>query len=104
MPDRVVAMRIGRETNVARFHLSLDDDWVTVNGIPRDHPIAIRMLTHLHLQYHILGIPHRLTLVKDKDELERIDSVSVPRILAEEWLFPRLGGLADMADEKSGIH
>ena len=105
MSERIVGIRVGNESTVVPLRMELEDDWVHLRAMPsRSHAVACRVLAHLHYQYFILGIPHRPSLAKDASHLEYIDAISIPRTLAEDYLFPKLGGLADEADATRGVH
>lgn len=105
MSMRHVGLEIGRAP-IAVIKMELEEDWVHLRApLQGDRQYACRMLNALHLQYHVLDVPHRVALDRDvRDGIEFIDALSVPRQLAEEYLFPKLVGLADQADSGGTVH
>ena len=105
MSEMVVGIQIGSSQKASPLRMEVTEDWVELRAMTeRGYARACRMLYHMHLQYHAMGVPYRLVLATDSEGMEFIQGLAVPRSLAEEYLFPMLLGLADNADGTPGIH
>ena len=103
--ERVVGIQVGTSGIASPLMMEVTEDWVEVRAMTaRGYARACRMLYHMHLQYNQVGIPHRLVLATDAEGMEFIQGLAVPRTLAEDYLFPKLLGLAEQADSTPGVH
>lgn len=103
--ERIVGIQIGTSEKASPLMMEVSEDWVEVKAMTaRGYARACRMLYHMHLQYNAMGIPHRLVTATDAEGMEFIQGIAIPRTLAEDYLFPKLLGLAEAADCTPGIH